>query len=113
MNPLVGHDAARRERGAGRGRDQPAMPVRPRPEARPGRPPFADREGLDTGEIAPAEASASPRPAARQAPRDPAAGTSLAHQLSSRAALRQAILLTEILGPPVALRPPGESVSRR
>ena len=113
MNPVVGRDAARRERGAGRDRNRPALPVQPRPEARPGWSPFEDREGLDAGEIGPAEAPASPRPEARQAPRDPAAGPSLARQLSSRAALRQAILLTEILGPPVALRPPGKSVSRR
>jgi hypothetical protein len=72
--------------------------------------PFVDREGKDAERarveaVVVVETDAAPRPAP-QASRP--AARPLSRLLQSPAALRQAFILSEIIGPPKALRPPDE-----
>ena len=97
-----------RARAAQRGRDRggPAARVLPHQQVvyrGAQAAPFEDREGEDaerawSAAAVTAETSPPPRPAA----------PSLARLLHSPAALRQAFILSEIIGPPKGLRPPDE-----
>ncbi|MDP9374018.1 MAG: hypothetical protein M3Q65_16490 [Chloroflexota bacterium] len=108
MDSLLDCAATPRERGAWQDRGQPP------PDVRPVSPPVEGREGLDAERTGPADGPAPPQPAVPPLRREPrGSGLNVRRELSSRAALRRALLLAEVLGPPAAMRPPGAPFEQR
>lgn len=68
----------------------------------------AIRRGEQAREAPRRSAVAGPKVVARVA--DPLAATTIAQDMRSRSALRRAIVLNELLSPPVSMRPPAESL---
>ncbi len=88
-----------------------ARPRGPRESARQAR---SRRDQVDPrlptgdGPVVETLGAGSPAPIHVSAPRGGTATTPFANALSSRRALRRAVLLHEVLGPPLALRPPSD-----